>query len=419
MSSQVPESPPPSQTQTPSQTPNQSQTQTPTQTHSQNQTHARTQTLEGSGAMADLCQPAPAGLLSEALPPETVGADLLFRLGPPERLPSLEPLLIDGIHAEVWENSRSAAPDTFSSTGPAPWLACLEDATVLTWMMFVANRSGRLVQEYFLNRPRLFNNISPEFPRTGHFDQPITREVTEEVVLLGGPWCGAFYHWMNDFLPRLRMLLPELEGRAGGPLKFLTLEPGHFQRETLKKAGISFDQLMPFDRTAWRFRRLWVPSQVGHHMSTTPSNLRWLRRVLGSPSPAAQSASSLQPPEKIYLSRRDTDRRRVTNEEALERLLHQRGFVTIDGSQGTVEQQLQLFSRARVVVAPHGGGLTHLSFAPPGTLVIELMPLSHVTFPFYNIARCAGHSYIFLLSEPVNDQADFEADLGVLELVLG
>lgn len=371
--------------------------------------------LKGSASMEQLCQTAPPGLRPDMLPSENVGTDLLFPMGPPEPLPTLEPILLDHLHAQVWQEMQSASQDTFSHQGPATWLACLENASVLTWMMFVAHQSGQLVQEYFLNRPRLFAEVSRTFLETGADTLPVTREVEEEVILLGGPWCGAFYHWMNDFIPRLRLLLPELEARSQAPLKFLTLPPTRFQSETLELMGISSSQLLPFDRTAWRFRRLWVPSQMGHHMSTTPSNLRWLKSTLGQSS---LRGGNVESPEKIYISRRDTERRRIINETALEQLLSRRGFVTLDGSQGTVQEQIRLFSRARVVVAAHGGALTHLSFAPPGALLIEIMPISHLTFPFYNIARCAGHSYIFLLSEPQNEHADFEADLGLLELIL-
>lgn len=356
--------------------------------------------LNGAESLLDFCRLVPH--LHDA-------RDLdVLQLGTPERLPRLEPILLDAMHEAIWQHGREVSPDTFSTIGPEPWLGCLDNALVMGKLLTVSDQRGRIITESFVDRPRLLTQIHPELPGTFPVQVQVDREIDAEVVLLGGPWSGAFYHWINDMLPRHRFFAEPLQGRD---LWYLSSPLAPYQAETLAALGIPPERVIPHSAGVTRCRRLWLPSRAGHHMSTTPRNIAWLRQHFGQQDSAA--------PEKIYISRRDTERRRILNEDVLIKRLLRRGFTIIQGDEGSFQEQVRRFSRATLVVAPHGGALTHMAFTPPGATMIELIPHTHVTFPFYNIARCAGHQYLFIMTDADPETSDFVAPLDLLDTVLG
>jgi hypothetical protein len=74
------------------------------------------------------------------------------------------------------------------------------------------------------------------------------------------------------------------------------------------------------------------------------------------------------------------------------------------------QAQIDRFSDASVIVAPHGSGLANLVFAPPGAKVIELQTefqAPGILLPwFYLLAAASGLGYAFLN----RDAGDFTAE---------
>ena len=62
-------------------------------------------------------------------------------------------------------------------------------------------------------------------------------------------------------------------------------------------------------------------------------------------------------------------------------------------------QQMALFSRASVVVAPHGAGLANLLYAKPGSVVLEaLCEQPYLNMCFQRLATVLGMRYHALVS---------------------
>ena len=49
------------------------------------------------------------------------------------------------------------------------------------------------------------------------------------------------------------------------------------------------------------------------------------------------------------------------------------GFRPIVPGEMSVKEQIAVFSRAKVIVAPHGAALANLAFAPPGAALVEIV----------------------------------------------
>ncbi len=64
--------------------------------------------------------------------------------------------------------------------------------------------------------------------------------------------------------------------------------------------------------------------------------------------------------------------------------------------------QIALFNAAQAIVAPHGAGLTNLTFCEANTFVLEFMAEEH-NEPFYeNISRSRGLRYQSLRCTPTD-----------------
>lgn len=67
--------------------------------------------------------------------------------------------------------------------------------------------------------------------------------------------------------------------------------------------------------------------------------------------------------------------------------------VDFDADRFTLDDQIALFARARLVVGAHGSGLANLVFARPGTQILELMP-ERSFFPlFWHLAQALDMPY--------------------------
>jgi len=80
--------------------------------------------------------------------------------------------------------------------------------------------------------------------------------------------------------------------------------------------------------------------------------------------------------ESIYVSRVGTSVRPMRNESQLVEALQERGFFIFSADGMSLSEQIRIFSQARVIVGPHGSGLTNVAFAQPDATLLEVRPLN-------------------------------------------
>jgi capsular polysaccharide biosynthesis protein len=118
----------------------------------------------------------------------------------------------------------------------------------------------------------------------------------------------------------------------------------------------------------------------------------------------------------LFISRRDSARRRVVNEEEIARALEGWGFETVVLRDLEIDDQVRLFAAAGVVVAAHGAGLANLVFSTAPT-VIELFAEDWVRPDFQALTLFTGgrHVGVFLQG---SSQSGLRADVDGLLRVL-
>ena len=196
-----------------------------------------------------------------------------------------------------------------------------------------------------------------------------------------------YYHWMFEVLPRLH-LIRESGFTVNRYIMKYAPEHSPFQSETMTHLGISRDDIKKTHRHFHiQAENLVVPSQ--------PSFVtKWAYDFLRN---SFLTENKLNPSinKRIYISRRVT--RRILNENDLIEFLIGYGFIKVELEWMSVAEQVQLFSGAEAIVAPHGAGLTNLTFCPPKTKILEIFPSTYITGLYWLISALGNLDYYYFI----------------------
>ena len=206
---------------------------------------------------------------------------------------------------------------------------------------------------------------------------------------------NVYWHWMVDLVPRLHLLL-EYEKR-NGPVDRIAVNrlSNPFMRPVIEALGIPANRFIETTRDAFHIRsdRLVLPSISNDVLPTWASE--FLSGVLG---PSLRGAT-VEPCERLYVSRSDARARRVLNEDAVMSILEPLGFRRVVLTGTSVADQALLFSHAEVIVGPHGSGFTNMVFSRPGTLMIELFEPGYMNPCYWAISDSLKMNYFSLVGE--------------------
>jgi len=139
----------------------------------------------------------------------------------------------------------------------------------------------------------------------------------------------------------------------------------------------------------------------------SPNALRWLRkRITAGLGDTGEGGL-----ENIFISRSKASVRRVINENALMDFLAPLGFKSYCLEDLGFNDQVKLFSKAKVVVGPHGSGLTNIVWAGDGASVIELLPENRLHPDYFQLSMALGHRYAAVICKGANEKGDMTVDL--------
>jgi capsular polysaccharide biosynthesis protein len=199
-----------------------------------------------------------------------------------------------------------------------------------------------------------------------------------------------YYHFLFDALPRYGIFKEALPDASIDAV--LVPHGTRYQRQLLEMLDLGVPLLQPEDDAAWRADRLLVPSTPNHELAAPEWIVRWLRDTF---RPTEEAPA----PRRVYITRGDKpNTRRYTPEPALWPELERRGFERIDPGSFSVQEQIDLFHAAEIVVAPHGAGLTNLVFCRPGAKVVEMFAADYVHMGLWNITHSLDMEYRYLVS---------------------
>jgi hypothetical protein len=226
---------------------------------------------------------------------------------------------------------------------------------------------------------------------------------------------GNLYHWFAEWLPSLAWRLNDAAGTL--PILLSDRAPA-FVAQSLDLADAGAAQRIAVGDAIF-VNQLFIGTRDMAFMAHRAAYGGLLERI-------AARADAMAGPEMasgpLYISRRDTTKRPMANEAALEAALAQRGFEPALFSEASVGHNIARLRRAPCVVAPHGAGLALLMAGRPDTRVVELVPATRGALSlrtcFARLSRLVGHRHVLWLERPGLMGGPWEADLpGVLAAV--
>lgn len=164
-------------------------------------------------------------------------------------------------------------------------------------------------------------------------------------------------------------------------------------------------------RSVYEVDRFILPAHLTYWSAAIlhPEYLRWFRERVLPPRPSRRN-------RLVFISRRRANRgRRITNRDEVDSILRRFGFEIHELETYSVEEQVELFHDARVVVGAHGAGLSNVIFSDHGIDVVELFPIATVYPHYYYLCKSLGHRYRYLLGNEGYINDNFNVDVDALE----
>ena len=281
------------------------------------------------------------------------------------------------------------------------WVAPQKNSWVICDAMAVITPDNYLLGDLSRNYPWFLPGC-PYQERAEHsiFEQeniaPVEK-ITGRVALLSSLAGHVYYHWMFDILPRLELL-------RRSDLKFKEIDwfvvnslSKPYQQETLNLLGIAQDKIIESDRHSHiQASELIVPSFPGYLDWVPEGTIKFLRETF---LPQINSNQNNQNHSKIYVSRARAKNRRLVNELEVSQLLTKLGFVTVFLEEMSFLEQVKTFANAKMIVSPHGSGLTNLVFCSPHTQVVELFSPNYIRTDYWMISQQLDLRHYYIVGQ--------------------
>ena len=216
------------------------------------------------------------------------------------------------------------------------------------------NKASRSTSDFWKILPA--NNIGATI--SVDINNKNTVEFNEPVNLLFS--INAYWHWFCEDLPLFKFL-------RTNSYKIVTNKLSAWQRES-----ISF-----FPDIAERIVEVETPAVIKSpelHLFSKPDggagrNASWVTHFLKE---NFNPSTDYTPNKKIYISRNDAQARAVDNEDEVKSFLSAKGFDLYDNfAQYSLQQKIDMFNQAQLVVSPTGANLCHCYAMQPNTTVID------------------------------------------------
>ncbi len=205
--------------------------------------------------------------------------------------------------------------------------------------------------------------------------------VAVAATALGAGYC----HWLLEELPRWLVLGADL----GGARTIIAHGAQPFMREALARIGGAGELLEPGRYAHVECAELIVPRVNGPEGELTPLAAESLNERVATWTAGATSPWG----ERIYISRENARRRRVTNEGELWARLERHGFTKVRLEELPWAGQIAALRHAKTVVAPHGAGLANTVFCQAGTRVVEFFNRGYMNAVFWRVAALRALDY--------------------------
>jgi Glycosyltransferase 61 len=282
---------------------------------------------------------------------------------------------------------------------PQPFVCEINNARIIGSPTVTFDSEGKIVLETGIPRyTKIASYIATNLPlitliKHKFFKPKLNLSQLDTACLFFNIWTNNYYHWLIDLLTLVEGL--EYYYQQTGIKPKLIVEPKmrSWQKESLNLLGYAENDWIVWNQKGFSVKKLIIPSfrrayDGNIYGEASFAACRWLRDRILSNLPTSDRSFF----EHILISRKKALNRRIANEDEVMDCLTSMGFAAYFLEEMSFTDQVRLFSRAKIVIASHGAGLTNLIFGDNLT-VIELFGCSVPNGAYANLARGLGFKY--------------------------
>jgi|GEM_PF-1854008 len=215
-------------------------------------------------------------------------------------------------------------------------------------------------------------------------------------AVIGFNGSDNYYHFMFDCLTKLHLL--RKSGLYDSVDWFLMPYPKEeYHRSMLHILGIPEEKII-FEHENGHIQadRIIATCVERPYNHTPPWMFEFLRESFLKKEVVQDTGVPL-----VYISRSDSHRRNVVNENALMDLLTPYGFKKYTLTSLGFVDKVRLFASAKVIIAPHGAGLANLTFCQTNSTLIEFFTSTYVCACYSEMAQKVGMDYHYFVFDHV------------------
>lgn len=219
-----------------------------------------------------------------------------------------------------------------------------------------------------------------------------------EGVLLRNGGSHNYFHWHINCLPVVLELRDYVKEKN---ICFILDNLSEWQKQSLKYLGVEVEIVRELGDVIVKCKELVYSSRLARNSNTPRTDLAKIFREIQS----KHIPSIKQKNELIFISRNDVyGRRTLTNENVLIKKLQAYGFEVLTPGLLSYDEQIDVFSSAKVIIASHGAGLVNMVWAKPNCVVIELFSPKYINNCFWRLSQIIGHRYVYIIGEIEQDE---------------
>jgi hypothetical protein len=264
---------------------------------------------------------------------------------------------------------------------------------------------------FFSKHTNVFNlSLIHKLNRLKWFLRPIQK--VEKVLWATDDWSIGYFHWMADTLPRI--IAAEKHGKSI-PLLIPDSYNIRYITETLSIIKQPYQFYNPKKRLY--ARELVLISHLAVTGNYAPQYMIKMRELFVSA--VKQKSTSPYLGNKLYVSRKKANYRKILNEFDLFPVLEKYGFKVVYFEDYDICEQITIMTGCEYLVGLHGANLTNMIFMPSGGKVFEMRNKNdNHNNCYYSLTQSLGLHYYYSMNQAsshITAFANFTVDVNLFE----
>jgi capsular polysaccharide biosynthesis protein len=221
-----------------------------------------------------------------------------------------------------------------------------------------------------------------------------------------------YFHWFTEVLPKMLYVKNSLDRNAQFFIPFFLKE---YQIDSLAECNIDTYHT---DQKTSLFRRVNVVENFTIYPGIyNPELLSGVKKIIIKKNDNKNFSK-----RKIYITRINSSRRKLLNENALSEILLRYNIEIFDFDKTSFKEQLDIIKHTEILISIHGAALTNMLFMEANSKIIEFLPVELTNDKcYFMLAGALKHDYYYVdcqMNGKSHITSDFFIDLKEFEETL-